>query len=78
MWMNSPLGKWEQDARVKKAIDDAERMRTLEEASNADGAARIGSLLNAASVRLRWLATPIQRAVDVVRTWLAAPAAAKD
>jgi hypothetical protein len=78
MWMNSPLGKWEQDSRVKQALADAERMGMLEEANNADGAARSGRLLNAASVRLRWLALPAQRAVDVIRRWLAAPAAAQD
>jgi hypothetical protein len=78
MWMNSPLGKWDQDARVNKALVDAERIRTLEEAEDADGAARDGSLLNAASVRLRWLWASIQRAAAVIRTWLAAPAAPQE
>ena len=78
MWINSPLGKWEQEARVNKALHDAERMRTPEEPEDADGAAGIGSLLNAASVRLRWLAAPTQSAADVIRTWLAAPATPQD
>ena len=78
MGINSPLGKWEQDARVNKALHDAERMRTLEKAQDADGATRLGSLLNAASVRLRWLAAPAQRAMDAIRTWLAAPEAPQD
>ena len=78
MWTNSPLGKWEQDARVKKALRDAKRMRTPEEAEDADGAAGIGTLLHATSVGLRWLAAPTHRAVDVIRTWLAAPAARQD
>ena len=70
MGINSPLGKREQDARVNKALRDAERMRTLEKAQDADGEARMGSLLNAATVRLRWLVAPAQRAVDVIRTRL--------
>jgi hypothetical protein len=78
MWINSPLGKWEQEARVNKALRDAERMRALEEAEEADGAARIGSLLNAASVRLHWLAAPTRRAADVIQTWLAASAVPQD
>jgi hypothetical protein len=78
MGINSPLGKWEQDARVNKALHDAERMRMQEKAKDADGEARLGSLLNAASLRLRWLAAPAQRAVDVIRTSLAARAAPQD
>jgi hypothetical protein len=74
MWINSPLGKWEQESRVDKALDDAERMRMLEEAKDADGAAGSGGLLKAAGVGPRWLAAATQRAVEVIRTWLAAPA----
>ena len=78
MWINSPLGKWEQEARVDKAQQDAERMRMQEKAKDADGAARSGSLLNAASVGVHRLAAAAERAADVIRAWLAAPAAQRD
>jgi hypothetical protein len=77
MWMNSPLGKWEQEARVNEALRSAERMRAQEEAGD-DGAARRGGLLMAAGVWLHWLAGRTRGAVESIQMWLAAPAAQQD
>ena len=71
MWMNSPLGKWEEEARVNKALQDAERMRAQEEGGDADGAARSGGLL-------QWLAARSHGAVESIQLRLAAPAAQKE
>jgi hypothetical protein len=78
MWINSPLGKWEQENRVNKALDDAERMRVQGEAGDDGGTAGRGGLLNAASVGLHWLAAHTRAAVESVQMRLAAPAARQD
>jgi hypothetical protein len=78
MWMNSPLGKWEQETRVDEALRDAERMRAQEEAGDADGAARRGGPLNIASVALHWLTAGTRGTIENIQTWLAAPAAPQD
>ena len=76
--MNSPLGKWEQDARVRKALQDAERLRAQEEGSDDGGTAGRGGLLAAARARLHWLAARSRGAVESIQMRLAAPAAQKD
>jgi hypothetical protein len=68
MWMNSPLGKWEQEARVNEALRDAERIRAQEEAGDADGATRRGGPLKAVSARLHWLAARARGAVESTQT----------
>jgi len=78
MWINSPLGKWEQETRVNEALRSAERIRALEEAGDADGPARWGGLLQAISVRLHWLAARTRAAVDSIQTSLAALAGQQD
>ena len=75
MWINSPLGKWEQDARVNEALRSAERIRAQEEAGDADGAARRGGPLEAASARLHSLVARTRAAVEGIQMWLAATAA---
>ena len=78
MWINSPLGKWEQDTRVNDALRSAERMRALEEAGYERSAARRGGLLEAASARLHWLAARTRGAVEGIQTSLAARMAQQD
>jgi hypothetical protein len=78
MWINSPLGKWEQDARVNEALRRAERIRAQEEAGDADGAARRGGLLEAASARLHRLAARTRGAIEGIQTSLTDPAAQQD
>jgi hypothetical protein len=78
MWINSPLGKWEQDARVDEALRSAERMRAQEEAGDAGGAARRGGLLEAASARLHRLAARTRGAIEAIQTSLAARMAQQD
>ena len=77
MWINSPLGKWEQEARVNKALLDAERMRAQEAGGDA-GAAWSGGLLTGASARLLWLAACTRGAVESIQMRLAASALQKD
>ena len=71
MWINSPLGKWEQENRVKKALQDAERLRAQEECGDAGGSASGGSLLVAASDGLHWLAARTRGAVHSIQVRLA-------
>jgi hypothetical protein len=78
MWINSPLGKWEQEDRVNKALDDAERMRTQEEDGDAGGTAGRGGLLVAASARLHWLAARTRGAVQSIQMRLAPPVSQQD
>ena len=75
MWINSPLGKWEQEVRVNKALRGAERMRAQEEVGDAGGAARVGSSLDAAGVSLQLLVARAGGAVEVIQAWLATSAA---
>ena len=44
MWINSPLGKWEQDALVEKALRNAEQRRMLKAGRGAREKYRIGEL----------------------------------
>jgi hypothetical protein len=78
MWINSPLGKWEQDTRVNEALRSAERIRAQEETGDAAGAAGRGGLLEAASVWVHWLAARTREAVESIQTSLATPAAQRD
>lgn len=77
MWMNSPLPKWDQDARVKKAHRDAERLRVEEEAGDADGEAKRDTPL-VAEGGLHWLAARARAAVESMQTRFAGPAAPRD
>ena len=78
MWINSPLGKWEQEARVNKALRDAKRMRAQDADGEAGGTAGRGGLLVAASAHLHWLAVRSRGAVQSIQMRLAAPAAQRD
>jgi hypothetical protein len=78
MWINSPLGKWEQEARVNKALQDAERLRAQEAGNDADGAAWSGGLLITASARLDWLAARTRVAVQSIQMRLAPPVSQQD
>jgi hypothetical protein len=78
MWINSPLGKWEQENRVNKALQDAERLRAGEEDGDADGEARSGGLLNVASGGFHWLAARTRGAVESIQSRLATPATPQD
>jgi hypothetical protein len=78
MWINSPLGKWEQENRVNKALEDVERLRAQEEGGDAGGTAGRGGLLAAASAGLHWLAVRTRGAVQSIQMRLAAPAAQQD
>jgi hypothetical protein len=51
MWINSPLGKWDQDALVEKALGDAERRRMVEVGRGARKEYRISELLSSAKFR---------------------------
>jgi hypothetical protein len=44
MWINSPMGKWDQDALVEKALREAEQRRLLEIGRGARGKNRTGEL----------------------------------
>jgi hypothetical protein len=70
MWINSPLGKWDQDARVEKALGDAERRRTLEAGRGAVEGYRIGEPGRSAIARLGWQEASISRAANAVRSVL--------
>jgi hypothetical protein len=70
MWINSPLGKWDQDAFVEKALGDAERRRMLEAGRGAGEASRIGELLSTAISCLGWQEAPITRSANAVRSVL--------
>ena len=72
MWINSPLGKWDQDALVEKALGDAERRRMLEASRGDWEGHRIGDILSAPVRRLGRHATPMHRAMDTVRSMLGA------
>lgn len=78
MWINSPLGKWEQENRVKKALGDAERLRVQEEVGDAGDSASGGGLLIAASARLHWLAARTWGAVQSIQMRLASPVSEQD
>jgi predicted 2-oxoglutarate/Fe(II)-dependent dioxygenase YbiX len=78
MWINSPLGKWEQETRVKEALQEAERLRAQEEAGDAGRAARRADPLSVASAGLHSLGARILGAAETIQTWLAAPAAPRD
>ena len=70
MWINSPLGKWDQNALVEKALGDAERRRMLEAGRGAGEEPRIGELLSSAISRLGWQEASIIRAANAVRSVL--------
>ena len=76
--MNSPLGKWEQEDRVNKALQDAERLRAQEEAGDASAETSRGGLLVAAGAGLHWLAAHARGTIQSIQMRLAAPAAQKD
>jgi hypothetical protein len=78
MWMNSPLGKWEQETRVEKALRDAARMRTQEAAGDGGGTAWRARLLNAARLRCARLPMRTRGAIEGVQTSLASRAAHQD
>ena len=78
MWINSPLGKWEQDTRVSEALRSAERMRAQEEAGDAGGGARRGGSLEAGSLWVNWLAARTRGAVESIQTSLAASEAQQE
>lgn len=78
MWINSPLGKWEQENRVNKALDDAARMRAQEKDLHVSDSARRGSLLGAASAPLLWFAAATRETVQSIQIWLAAPSAQQE
>jgi hypothetical protein len=75
MWINSPLGKREQDTRVNEALRKAERMRAQEEAGDAEGTTSRGGPLEAASVWAHWLAARTRGAIEGIQRSLSAPAA---
>ena len=54
MWINSALGKRDQNALVEKALGDAERRRMLEAGRGAGEESRIGELFSSATARLGW------------------------
>jgi hypothetical protein len=72
MWINSPLGRWEQNARVETALGAAERMRPLEGASGDDAEGRLGGMRILEKVKLPWQAVPVNRAADAMRSILIA------
>jgi hypothetical protein len=78
MWMNSPLGKWEQEARVKEALQEAERLRAQKEVGDAGRAAGRAVPLSVATAGLHWLGARIRGAAETIQTWLVAPAAPQD
>jgi DNA-binding transcriptional ArsR family regulator len=69
MWINSPLGKWDQDALVAKALQDANRRRMLGEAYDANLTSRT-SRLDYARATLRRELKRIHQAVDLVQPLL--------
>ena len=70
MWINSPLGKWDQNALVEKALGDAERRRMLEAGRGAGEESRIGELFSSAIARLGWQEASIGRAANAARSVL--------
>ncbi len=70
MWINSPLGKWEQNARVKMALSAAERMRMLDEAQADDGGSGLSAVLYGVKARLPWQAKRVRQAADAVQAVL--------
>lgn len=73
MWINSALGKWDQDARVKSALRDAEQRRLAENAQDPGEGALIARLVSSASGRLRGPEGLGRRVVDATRSWLGIP-----
>ena len=70
MWINSPLGNWDQNALVEKALGDAERRRMLEAGRGAGEASRIGELLSTATSRVGCQEASLTRAANAVRSVL--------
>jgi hypothetical protein len=73
MWINSSLGKWDQDARVNNAFRDAERRRMVEDAQHPGDGALSGRLVNSVRSRLHWPGDLSRRVVDVVRSLVGTP-----
>ena len=74
MWITSPLGKWEQETRMDKALRDAERMRAQEEGHDAGSRAGFGSVLRAAGdpyavVRVRQCRRAAHVGADVIAAY---------
>lgn len=66
MWINSPLGKWEQDARVNQALRDAQRRRAHQATEDAGLGAPSATLIRSVSARLRWHVDLARRALGLV------------
>jgi hypothetical protein len=63
MWINSPLGKWDQDVLVEKALRGAERRRMLEAGRGAWEGYRIGEFLRCSILRVARRVTPVMHQV---------------
>ena len=75
MWINSPLGKWEQDARVNQALRDAEQRRAHQATEDAGLDAPSATLIRSVRAGLRWHVDLARRALGLIWLWPADPSA---